>query len=117
MSIVASIVGTVTTFAGEPAAGVKVYLIECANGCGDLVTVVGQSVTNASGQYSFTGVHLGRYRVSAFTNGFLDGNVTDAAVKFANQVVRADVRFRGGALGRVRGRDQRPQRIVPLRCT
>ena len=104
---VASIAGTVRQFDGAPVRGVTVHLIDCTPQCigeGGSVRVRSETVTDASGQYRFAALTLGRYRVSAFTGGQGDGNVADAALKFGGQTVRADVTFRGGPTGRVRGR-------------
>ena len=51
---VASIVGTVKQFAGAPAAGVAVYLIDCTPQCvqeGGSVRILGDTITDANGQY------------------------------------------------------------------
>jgi len=93
------VAGTVRQFDGTPAAGIKTYLFNERLGS---VTVVGTTVTDDQGQYSFSQVPLDDYSVSAFRSDFSDGNVAHASVRFANEVARADVTFRGGG-GQVTG--------------
>ena len=100
LEAVGTITGRVTRADGvTPASLAKVYLFFPVD---DAVRVVGTAQTDATGAYRFEGVALrGDYQVSSFLNGFGEGNIAPAVLKFANQVLRADIRYRGR--GTVRG--------------
>jgi len=88
----ATLAGTVRDAAGDPIADLDVFLLGPSN-------VI--ATTDGSGGYRVTDLPLGDYLISAFLPDFSDGNVASARLSFANEVVRADVAFRGK--GRVQG--------------
>ena len=61
----------------------------------DAVCVKGDATTNAAGAYRVSGLLAGKYTASAFRNGLTDGNIVTFAVRYNQQVVKADIRFRG----------------------
>jgi protocatechuate 3,4-dioxygenase beta subunit len=77
-----------------PASAVKVYVFRQGTGGG--YEVVGSDDTDSQGAYLIEHVPAGTFKVSAFSAGFVDGNIVTAAVKFNGQTARADIRFRGG---------------------
>ncbi len=100
LEAVATITGRLTRADGvTPASLAKVHLFFAVD---DGVRVVGTTQADATGAYRFEGVALREdYRVSSFVAGFSEGNIVPAVAKFANQVVRADIRYLGR--GVVRG--------------
>ena len=89
----ASLFGTVYEADGvTPVPSLRVYLF----GPGSTALT-----TNAAGAWSAPNLSLGHYSLSAFRTDFSDGNVRDIDLRFPNEFVRADVRFRG--TGRVTG--------------
>ncbi len=100
LEAVGTITGRVTRADGvTPASLSKVYLFFPVD---DAVRVVGTAQTDAAGAYRFEGVALrSDYQVSSFLNGFSEGNIALAALKFPSQVLRVDLRYRGR--GTVRG--------------
>jgi 5-hydroxyisourate hydrolase-like protein (transthyretin family) len=95
-----TVAGVLSRFDGTPAPNVPIYLFRIDK---QNVIVVGQAVSNEAGQYTIESVPLGDYTLSAFTGDFSDGNLVPVAVTHNHQVVKADVRFRGGNGGKVTG--------------
>ena len=109
---VGSVAGVVRLADGStPVSGVKLYLFQYTQG--GQVAVVGTAITDSLGRYTIAPVNLGTYTLSAFKGDLSDGNVVPVAVKFANQVVKADVTFRGGG-GTVTGRALDADGVTPL---
>ena len=111
----ASIAGVVRSREGVPQSGIKVWAFTAP--CYDQETlqesicIEGQTKTDASGAYRFDRLALKTYSVSAFRGDFKDGNVGKVALRFAGQVVRNDITFRGG-FGSVTGRVLRAAPVV-----
>ena len=103
----ASIAGVIRNRDGVAQAGVKVWVFTAP--CYDKETlqesicVEAQTTTDANGAYRVDKLRLGTYSVSAFLPGFKDGNVGRVALRYAGQVLRNDITFRGG-FGIVQGR-------------
>ena len=104
MESIGGVAGIVSRHDGRPAAGITVYALqECYDAQGNAqICVAGQAVTDATGAYRIDKLLVGRYSLSAFAANMSDGNVADVAVRYHRQVVKADIRFRGGG-----GRDRR----------
>jgi hypothetical protein len=101
---VGSVTGQVVRADGTtPAANVTVNLFRRVQ-IDDVpnIQAVGTAITNATGGYRIDKVPMGAYEISAFNDDFSDGNVGKAVLKFHQQVVRADLRFRGAG-GTVHG--------------
>ena len=101
---VGSVAGRITRADGiTPAPNVRVNLFRRVQ-VADVqkIHVVGSVLTDASGAYRIDKVQMGAYDISAFDSDFSDGNVGKAVLKFHQQVVRADLKFRGAG-GTVRG--------------
>lgn len=112
LDAVGSVAGVVRLADGStPAGGVKVYLFQPAGG--GQVAVAGTAITDNAGRYTIAPLNLGDYTLSAFKGDLTDGNTVPVAVKFANQVVKADVTFRGGG-GTVTGRALDSDGVTPL---
>ena len=100
---VGRVAGTVFRLGGTTAVpGIALYLYKLPVQHGQ-IEIIGQATTDESGHYQMQAIPVGRYRLSAFTANFSDGNLADVSVKFNNQTVKADVIFRGGGLGAVTG--------------
>ncbi len=115
MESLGGVAGLVSRHDGRPAAGITVYALqECYDAQGNpQVCVAGQAVTDAAGAYRIDKLLVGRYSVSAFAANMSDGNVVEVAVRYHRQVVKADVRFRGGG-GLVSGVVYAADGVTPL---
>ena len=113
---VGTISGTVFEANGvSPVPNQKVYLFYQPEGVATIV-VAATAVTDAAGRFSFAKMPLrNNYVVSAFRSDFSDGNLKPVALKFTNQVVRADIVFRGGG-GTISGRVVDANGTTPLRA-
>ena len=111
----ASIAGVVRNRDGAPQPGIKVWIFTAP--CYDPVTLAesicieGEATTDATGAYRVDKLALKTYSVSAFRGDFKDGNVGKVALRYANQVVRNDITFRGG-FGTITGRVLRAAPVV-----
>ena len=65
--------------------------------------IIAQSVSDENGHYRMPAIPLGSYKLTAFKADFSDGNLADVTVKFNGQTVKADLKFRGGNGGGVKG--------------
>ena len=97
-----------------PAVGVTAYVFR-SSPAGSGYEIVGSDATDAEGYYQVDHVPAGAYKVSAFSAGFADGNITSTAVKFNGQISRADIRFRGGN-GKITGVVLNAQGNTPLKA-
>ncbi len=97
LEAVGAVAGIVSDAHGVAQAGVKVYVLqECYDEYGnDAVCVKGEAMTDAAGAYRVSGLLAGKYTASAFRSGLTDGNLVTFAVRYNQQVVKADIRFRG----------------------
>ena len=86
-----SLVGTVTDSTGQSLVGAKVTAIET----GTLDMHV--TTTNDQGYYSIEFIHIGTYNITAEREGFQKVTKTGVVVEI-NQVVRADIALRVGAI-------------------
>lgn len=85
----ASVLGYVRDSSGTPVANGKVQLINTATG----VTV--SVATDSQGQYQFTDVHIGQYKINASASGFSNA-VTDPFTVAVNARQRVDVALNPG---------------------
>lgn len=110
-----TVLGTVFESNGvTPVPNQTVYLFYYSELDSDHIQVIGSAATDAAGKYSFEKVPLRPgYVVSAFRSNFSDGNIKPIVLKFANQVVRGDIVFRGGG-GHVTGRVLDANGTTPL---
>jgi hypothetical protein len=100
---VGRVAGTIFRLGGAtPVPGIAVYLYKLPIQHGR-IEIVGEATTDEGGHYQMPAIPVGRYRLSAFTANFSDGNLAEVSVKFNNQTVKGDVIFRGGGLGQVTG--------------
>ncbi len=100
---IGSVAGTLFRVDGvTPVAGVTAYLykLPIENG---RIEIIGQAVSDSAGHYQMADIPVGKYRLTAFTSDFSDGNLVYVTVKFNHQTVKADVTFRGGGQGSVTG--------------
>ncbi|MEN3336344.1 MAG: large repetitive protein, partial [Acidobacteriota bacterium] len=85
-----------------PVPTVAVYLFKLPI-IGGRVEIVGQATSDENGHYQMPSVPVGNYKVTAFLGDLSDGNLLNVSVKFNHQKVKADVVFRGGNGGSVKG--------------
>jgi hypothetical protein len=110
----ASIAGTVFQANGTtPVPNNKVYLFHRSPGG---IQIVATATTDAAGHYLMEKLALrSDYTLSSFRPDFGDGNVKLVVLKFANQVLRGDIVFRGGS-GHVVGTVFDADGTTPLRA-
>ena len=100
---VGSVAGTLFQVDGStPVPGVSVYLYKLPIQH-SRIEIVGQATSDENGHYQMAEIPVGQYRLTAFTSDFSDGNLVNVNVKFNHQTVKADVVFRGGNGGTVKG--------------
>jgi hypothetical protein len=111
LTAIASVAGRVTDVNGAPVPNNKVYLFErlrTPEGEAPKISVIREAVTGADGQYLIERIAVpdrqAQYFVSAFRSDLGDGNVTPVALRFQNQLFRADIQFKGGGRGTVTGK-------------
>ena len=101
---VASVAGRVLRADGTtPVSGVKVHVFrQIDTPQGPQIQIFGVATADPSGAYRIDRLPMGAYDISVFNDDFTDGYIGRLVVKVHQQVLRADLEFRGGG-GTVRG--------------